>query len=106
MKTCFISRITFIKVRILDQLTLIIGSKNRGKEGISKKGSRMSRKIHVSSMTVDTAIRIVLHSAEVVPFTHTTQSRLVATSRRWRSTLLCILAGRLRRGLSLDSPLL
>jgi hypothetical protein len=29
---------TLIKVRILDQLTLFIGSKNRGKEGISKTG--------------------------------------------------------------------
>src|SRR3954463_16705579 len=86
--------------------TFFIGSKNRGKEGISKTGSRMSRKIHVSSMTVDTTIRIVLHSVEVVPFTHTTQSRLDATSRRWRSTLFCIPAGILRRGLSLDSPLL
>ena len=73
---------SFIKVRILDPLTFFIGSKNRGKEGIRKTGSRMSRKIHVSSMTMDTAIRIVLHSAEVVPFTHTTQSRLVSTSRR------------------------
>ena len=36
------SNITFNKVRILDPLTSFIGSKNRGKEGISKTGSRMS----------------------------------------------------------------
>ena len=89
------SNTTFITVRVLDPLTSFVGSKNRGKEGISKTGSRMSRKIHVSSMTVDMAIRIVLHSAELVPFTHTTQSRLVATSGRWCSTLFCIPAGRL-----------
>lgn len=53
-------------------------------------------------MTVDTAIRIVLHSAEVVHFTHTTQSRLVATSGRWHGTPFGIPAGRLWRGLSLD----
>jgi hypothetical protein len=58
----FIWCIIFHRYGCPQQLTYYIGFKDKdgGKEGSSKTGSCMSRRIHVSSMTVDTTIRIVL----------------------------------------------
>jgi hypothetical protein len=72
------------------QLTYSIGfrfqgkkeRRGRGKEGNSKTGSCMSRRIHVSSMTVDTAIRIVLTLQRLYTLPTRHNPVLLPTSRR------------------------
>jgi hypothetical protein len=70
------------------QLTYSIGfqDKDRGKEGNSKTGSYMSRRIHVSSMTVDTTIGIVLTLQRLYTFPTRHNPVLLPTSGRWLST--------------------
>jgi hypothetical protein len=84
------------------QLTYIIGfrfqGKDGGKEGNSKTGSCMSRRIHVSSMTVDTAIRIGLTLQRWYTFTTCHNLALL------QPAVASIAIGSLWRGLLARSP--